>query len=245
MRRLLYVAMLFLVTSCTHPTDYQQILHSGVLYSKITGQLTDVITYDIFTPPVASRIYAYSHLAAYEVMAHGDNNYVSLDGQLKGLKDVPKPDTSKPIDYPYASLMAFMNIGSTLTFSKDLTDKIIDSLKSLAISHGMPDEMRLNSEDYAMKVSNAVLAWSKKDSYAETRSAAKYTVPNEEGKWVPTPPGYIQAVEPQWRAIRTIAMDSCNQFAPPPPLKYGHDSTCDFYKMTKQVLDTGVNLTDE
>jgi hypothetical protein len=245
MRKLLYVAMLFLIASCTHPNDYQKVLHSGVLYSKITGQLTDVITYDIFTPPVASRIYAYSHLAAYEVIAHGDNNYVSLDGQLKGLKDVPKPDTSKPIDFPYASLMAFMEIGRTLTFSKDITDKIVDSLKSLAISHGMPDEMRLNSEDYAMKVSKAILAWSKKDNYAETRSAAKYTVPNEEGKWVPTPPGYFQAVEPSWRTIRAIAMDSNSQFAPPPPAKYSHDSTSDFYKITKQVYDTVTNLTEE
>jgi hypothetical protein len=40
-------------------------------------------------------------------------------------------------------------------------------------------------------------------------------------------------------------MDSCNQFAPNAPLKYSHDSTSDFYKMTKQVLDTGINLTDE
>src|SRR5215831_13710808 len=111
MRKLFYIAMLFLVASCTHPNDYQKVLHSGVLYSKITGQLTDVITYDLFTPPVASRIYAYSHLAAYEVMADGDKNYVSLDGQLKGFKGVPQPDASKPIDFPYASLMAFMNVG--------------------------------------------------------------------------------------------------------------------------------------
>ena len=33
--------------------------------SKITGQLTDVMTYDIITPPVASRIYAYAHLALF------------------------------------------------------------------------------------------------------------------------------------------------------------------------------------
>src|SRR5215471_16114317 len=178
MRKIMYVFMLLtLAASCTQtPADYQQVLHSGVLYSKITGQLTDVITYDIFTPPVASRIYAYSHLAAYEVMAHGDNHYVSLEGQLKGFKEVPKPDTSKGIDYPYAALLAFMEVGRTLTFSKDQTDKIVDSIKSLAISHGMPDEMRLASEEYGIKVAQSVLAWSKKDNYAETRSAAKYTV---------------------------------------------------------------------
>ncbi len=246
MRLFLFAILLAGVTSCKQRTaDYQQVLHNPVLYSKITGQLTDVITYDIFTPPVASRIYAYAHLAAYEVMVHGDSSYTSLKGQLKGLDYVLPPDSGKVVDYPYAALMAFMEVGKTLTFSKDQTDQIVDSLKMLAETNGMPADMKKNSEEYGVTVAKAVLAWSKKDNYAQTRSAAKYTVPNDEGKWIPTPPGYFQAVEPQWRIIRTIAMDSCNQFAPPAPCAWGKDSTCAFYKMAKQVLDTVVNLTEE
>lgn len=246
MRVLLFAIMLAGAASCTQrAVDYQQVLHDPVLYSKVTGQLTDVMTYDIFSPPVASRIYAYTHLAAYETMARGDSSYASLKGQLKGFSDVPAPEAGKPIDFPYASLMAFMEVGKTLTFSKDQTDKIVDSLKILARDHGMPEDMQQNSEAYGVAVAKAVLAWSKKDNYAQTRSAAKYTVPNDEGKWVPTPPGYFQAVEPQWKTIRTIALDSCNQFPPPPPCVFGKDSTVEFYKMAKQVQDTGVLLTEE
>ncbi len=246
MRVLLFAITLAGAASCTQrAADYQQILHDPVLYSKVTGQLTDVITYDIFSPPVASRIYAYTHLAAYETMAHGDSSYSSLNGQLKGFAGAPAPEAGKPVDFPYAALMAFMEVGKTLTFSKDQTDKIVDSLKMLAREHGMPEAMQQNSEAYGVAVAKAVLAWSKKDNYAQTRSAAKYTVPNDEGKWVPTPPGYFQAVEPSWKTIRTIALDSCNQFAPPPPCAFKKDSTCEFYKMAKQVQDTGVNLTEE
>ena len=246
MRVLLFAIMLVGAASCSQrAADYQQVLHDPVLYSKVTGQLTDVMTYDIFSPPVASRIYAYTHLAAYETMAHGDSSYASLKGQLKGFSDVPSPVAGKPVDFPYAALMAFMEVGRTLTFSKDQTDKIVDSLKMLARDHGMPSAMQQNSEEYGVAVAKAVLAWSKKDNYAQTRSAAKYTVPNDEGKWVPTPPGYFQAVEPQWKTIRTIALDSCNQFAPPPPCVFKKDSTGEFYKMAKQVLDTVVNLTKE
>ena len=246
MRLLLFAILLAGVTACKQrAADYQQVLHNPVLYSKVTGQLTDVITYDIFTPPVASRIYSYAHLAAFEVIAHGDSTYSSLKGQLKGFDYVLPPDSGKTVDYPYAALMAFMEVGKTLTFSKDQTDKIVDSLKMLAEKHGMPADMKKNSEEYGVNVAKAVLAWSKKDNYAQTRSAAKYTVPNDEGKWIPTPPGYFQAVEPQWRTIRTIAMDSCNQFAPPNPCAFGKDSTCAFYKMAKQVQDTVVLLTEE
>src|SRR5256885_16912674 len=100
---IMYAAIMVAAASCSpRSSDYQQVLHNPVLYSKITGQLTDVITYDIFTPPVASRIYAYSHLAAFEAMMHGDSSYTSLKGQLKGFDQVTAPDSGKVIDYPYA-----------------------------------------------------------------------------------------------------------------------------------------------
>jgi len=244
MRSFMFAIIMVAVSSC-EKNDYQQVLHDPVLYSKITGQLTDVITYDIFSPPVASRIYAYAHLAAYETIAHGDSSYASLKGQLKDFNEVPAPEAGKAIDYQYAALLSFMEVGRTLTFSKDMTDKIVDSLKSLAEDHGMPADMQKNSEAYGIAVAKAVLGWSKKDNYAQTRSAAKYTVPTEEGKWIPTPPGYFQAVEPAWRTIRTIVMDSCNQFPPPSPCAWGKEPTCSFYKMVKEVQDTGINLTEE
>src|SRR5688572_27380756 len=166
MRVLLFAIILAGAASCTQrAADYQQALHDPVLYSKVTGQLTDVITYDIFSPPVASRIYAYTHLAAYETMARGDSSYTSLKGQLKGFTEVPAPEAGKPVDFPYAALMAFMEVGKTLTFSKDQTDKIVDSLKMLARDHGMPEAMQQNSEAYGVSVAKAVLAWSKKDNY--------------------------------------------------------------------------------
>jgi len=243
MRALLFAITVSMAVSCSQrAADYQQVLHDPVLYSKITGQLTDVITYDIFTPPVASRIYSYAHLAAYEVIAHGDSSYTSLEGQLKDFKNVLPPDSGKVIDFPYAALIAFMEVGRTLTFSKDQTDKIVDSIKMLADKHGMPENMKKQSEAYGVQVAQAVIGWSKKDNYAQTRSAAKYTVPNDEGKWVPTPPGYFQAVEPQWRTIRTIALDSCNQFAPPPPCAFKKEAGTEFYKMAQQVFDTINNL---
>jgi len=247
MRKVVFAFVLLIVlASCNfRKNDYQQVLHSSVLYSNITGRLTEVMTYDIFSPPVASRIYAYAHLAAFETMAASDSNYISLAGQLKDFAEVPRPDTTKPIDFPYASMIALMEVGRTLTFSKDQTDAIVDSLKKLAADHGMPKDMKKRSEEYGESVAKAVLAWSKKDNYAETRSAAKYTVPNEDGKWVPTPPAYIPAVEPQWRTIRTVAMDSCNQFPPPPPVPYSHEPGSEFHSWAKMVCDTVNNLTEE
>ena len=56
-------------TACSNARgDYRgappdaQLLHSAV------RQLTDVIVYDIFSPPQASRAYAYASVAAYEAI---------------------------------------------------------------------------------------------------------------------------------------------------------------------------------
>jgi len=47
-------------------------------------QLANVIIYDVFTPLVASRIYSYTSLAAYEAIRYTDPKYNSITAQLKG-----------------------------------------------------------------------------------------------------------------------------------------------------------------
>jgi len=110
----------------------------------------------------------------------------------------------------------------------------------------MPSEVFDNSFWYANKVADSILSWSKKDNYAQLRSASKYTVTNEPGTWVPTPPMYAQALEPHWREMRTMVMDSAAQFMPqrPPayePLKAG--ST--FNKAVIEVKNIVDSLTEE
>jgi hypothetical protein len=241
MRRIIAgLSILVLLNACNTKKDYEAVLSSSELYSKTVNGLTEVITYDIFNPPVASRIYAYSHLAAYEVIANTNPDYISLKGQLKDYENTPAPDPAKKISASFAALTAFMEVGRTLTFSKDKTDAILDTLGMLAKDHGMPDDIFENSVAYGVAVAKSVLDWSKKDRYAETRSAPKYTVNNnDEGKWVPTPPAYLSAVEPKWMTIRTIVMDSSNMFRPKAPFPFSKDSTSDFYKMVHEVYMIG------
>src|SRR6266496_2548984 len=59
--------------------------------SEWNGKLTQVIISDIFTPPVCSRIYAYTNIAAYEALRQGYKNYPSYAGKLNGLETVPQP----------------------------------------------------------------------------------------------------------------------------------------------------------
>lgn len=240
---LLFFISSFILVSCSSKKSYETVFANPELYSKTVGALTDVITYDIFNPPVASRIYAYSNLAAYEVISSKSDKYKSIGVKFKDFK---KPDLAdKPINKEFAAILALMYVGKELTFSKDSTQKIIDGHIQLAKDNGMPQDMIENSMEYANAYSKAVLDWSKSDNYKKTRSGVKYTVNTEEGRWVPTPPAYMSAVEPNWMQIRTVLIDSASQFLPKPPTEYSRDKDSKFYKIADEVYQTGVKLTDE
>jgi hypothetical protein len=83
---LLAVIIGFLFSSCAKKGDYEAVFSNPEQYSKTVGLLTQVITHDIFSPPVASRIYAYSSIAGYEVIASQSKDYKPLSGKLEGLK---------------------------------------------------------------------------------------------------------------------------------------------------------------
>ena len=79
-------------------------------------QVTDVIVHDIFSPPVAARIYTYMSVAGYEAAIHHDERYVTLAGQLTGLEPVPPPQEGVEYCYQLASVQAMLKVGRTLVF---------------------------------------------------------------------------------------------------------------------------------
>ena len=68
-------------------------------------QVTDVIVHDIFSPPVAARIYTYMSVAGYEAAIHQDKKYVTLAGQLAGLEpvlDLERAEGESPAEHTAA-----------------------------------------------------------------------------------------------------------------------------------------------
>ena len=101
------------------------------------------------------------------------------------------------------------------------------------------------SIEYGEQVSESIGVWSANDQYRETRAKRRYTFKRSEGHWTPTPPAYISAVEPYWGSMRTLAIDSSSQFAPPLPAVYSLDSSSEFYQQAREVYLTGINLSQE
>lgn len=246
-RLLLLLCLSALLFACQQKSDYKKIIHNPILFSNTVHELNQVVMGNNFTPIVASRNYLYASVAAYEIIAAGyPDQYFSLSGQLHGLNDVPKPPANKAIDYEFASLLAYCKLGEAVTFPEGSMKEWVDSVKAMAKDHGMPSDEYDNSVDYADAVSSAIMAWSKKDNYAETRSSPKYNVIDTPGRWIPTPPAYFSAMEPHWNEIRTLVIDSANPFPTPAPYQYNmKDTNSDYCKEVMKIKTAIENLDDE
>jgi hypothetical protein len=237
-----------LLYACNKKTDYKEVFHDPHMFSNTVHELNKVVMGNNFSPIVAGRNYLYASIAAYEVIAAGNpGKYYSLAGQLNGLETVPAPDTSKVIDYELGAVLAFCKLGEAVTFPAGSMTEYVDSIKAMAKDHGMPSEEFKNTVAFADTVAAAIMAWSRKDNYAQTRSFPKFNVKNDvAGRWIPTPPAYTEAMEPNWRAIRTTVLDSANQFTPPPPPPFNMtDTNSQYYKEVMAIKKAGDSLDDE
>ena len=93
-----------------------------------------------------------------------------------------------------------------------------------------------------MAVAENVKQWMSKDNYAQTRTMPKFTVKEEEGRWQPTPPAYMDGIEPHWSKIRPFVIKTADQFKPIPPPAYSMDEGSRFHQELMEVYDTGVEI---
>lgn len=228
-------------TGCTNHTAKKETV-TATLQQQCVHRLTDVIVYDIFTPPVASRIYAYCNLAYFEALRQQDSNSASITKQLKGFDAMPQAEAGKKYDYSLAALHAFFNTARALTFSKDSLTQTEHSLLA-TFRESMDATTYNNSMILGEKTAAVILKRAASDQYKETRGMPKYSVFKEKGHWEQTPPDYADAVEPNWRLLKPLLIDSAAAFAPLPPPAYSMDKNSVYYKELMEVYNTSKNIT--
>ena len=219
-------------------SDNVEILHTN------EEKLTETIIYDIFSPPVAARIYAYTSLAQYEAVRYMKPNAASLAANLNGFAPMPQPEANKQYNYILAATKAFCTVAYNVRiFSDTVLLRYEDSLYSL-YKEMLPKDVYERSLAFGDTVGKTILQRAKKDMYKETRGMPKYLGSKDDGKWQPTAPDYLDAAEPYWQKIKPFALDSCSQFRPLPPPVFSKDSNSAFYKMVKEVYSISTNLSD-
>lgn len=235
-----------LLAACSTQTgEYKAKANDPEFLHRSMKAITDRIVYDIFSPPVASRIYAYTSIAAYEAVRHDEPGYLSLAGQLTDFKAVPAPDSTREYCFTLAATEAMLKVGRALVFSEDTMDEVYQRMMDDFRATGIPDDVFDRSVAYGDEVAAHVLAWSGGDNYKQSRSFPKYSIEKNEATWKPTPPAYMDAVEPHWNKIRPFALDSAQQFKPAPPTPFSKQKGSPFFAEAQEVYTIGQQLTEE
>lgn len=243
---LFFIPCLLLLNCSSDETDlvYKEKLQNPEFFQSAMQNLTDIVVYDIFSPPVASRVYLYPTIAAYEVVRQASpQEFNSLVGQVKGLTPLPIP-TNENVDFNLAAIYTFNIVGKALIFSEDKMEKFeLDFAKKIKAIK-VPRRVDKASKEYAVQAANAIKEWASKDMYSQTRTFPKYTIQEKDQFWKPTPPDYMDGIEPHWKEIRTMVLDSSNQFAPKPPLAFDLTKGSPFQKQLWEVFEV-INNLDE
>ncbi|MDP5024341.1 MAG: phosphatidic acid phosphatase, partial [Flavobacteriaceae bacterium] len=239
---LLCSAVFFSLLGCEENNTYKARLKDPQLFHNSMQALSDVIVYDIFSPPVASRVYMYPTIAAYAVMQKQyPKKYEDMAGQLSDFKTIPEindPD----IHAELAAIHAFLKVGTALIFSEDKIIEYRDSLYASLEQDGLPSSVKEASLAYGDLVAAHILAWADTDFYKQTRTFPKYTIQEGTAFWKPTPPDYMEGIEPHWNKIRTLVLDTADQFEPAPPYPVDMSKDSPFYKELMEVYELGEKI---
>jgi membrane-associated phospholipid phosphatase len=207
-----------------------------------------------YSPPVASRAFAYLGVAAHEAVASGSPGLASLAGQLNGLAGVPAREPGAAYDDAtivhcvLASAVKdfFGNTGPTGQRVLAATEK---KLKA-EVAAGIPAEVLARSIAFGEALSAAILEWSKGDGGAVIENMGfpmDHPLTPGPARWVPTSAIRQQQAPllPGWGKNRSFAMPDGASCPLPPPPDYSEEPSSAFYREALEVRDTVLGLTPE
>jgi hypothetical protein len=178
-----------------------------------------------FSPPVASRAFAYSGIALDEALAPGTPGRDGFAGRVNGLTHNRPPDDGAyhwPTVANYALATILRRLFPTAppvqtTAIEQLERRFGDDAQAV-----LPRGRYARSVARGQEVAEHVFDWSKTDGGHEgfRNNFPPYTEPTGPGAWVRTPPGFSPPLQPYWGANRPFAPSSDHLPDPGPPPVY-------------------------
>jgi hypothetical protein len=226
------------------PGQKVKLSDSDILHQN-QDQLTQVIIYDVFTPPVASRLYVYSSLASYEAVRFSREGAESITDKLIGFEKMPQPEKGLEYNFTLAASKAFFNVVRNVkVFSVDSLNHYEEALYK-SFREQLDASVYSRSVSFGDRIAGVILARARSDGYIASRGKPKYLGSNDPGKWRPTPPDYLDGVEWCWNTMKPMTMDSASQFRPPLPPRFSLDTASNYFRSLREVYNINKNITEE
>ncbi len=222
----------------------------GSWYKLLLELIRHTATY---SPPVASRAFAYLGVTVFEAVASGDRALRSLAEQVNGLTAMPVRGQG---EYDPACVLQgalvhainahFSNTGPT---GQRAMLAMTDRLAKVAGEGVAPDVMR-RSLDHGLAISTHILDWSASDGGAVVENMGfpyEYSLTEGPAHWVPTSTVAVQQkpLLPTWGNNRAFTLPAGDLCGLPAPTAYSEDAASAFYAEAMEVYQTSKSLTDE
>lgn len=207
-----------------------------------------------YSPPVASRAFAYLGVTAYETVASGRDGFATLAGQLNDLTPPPVREPGRDYDDAMAlqasvSLLMeslFANTGPTGQRAIDAIARKLDAVARAGVDPDIADR----STAYGQALGEHMLAWAAQDGGAVVENMGfpfRYELKPGPEHWVPTSTIGQQQVPllPDWGRNRTFAMPDGATCGLPPPPAYSEEPGSSFFIEAREVYDVSLSLTED
>ena len=238
--------ILVMLASAAHATAPQEVLRGW--YGLVLELVRHTPTY---SPPVASRSFAYLGVTAFEVLATGSRELQSLAGQLNGFTPVPQRETGQTYDeavvvhaaMTHATQNFFANTGPT-------GQRALAAMARKNVGQGVAPDVVARSRAHGLAVAAHIWKWSRSDGGAVIENMGfplDYALSKGPARWVPTSLVAQQQkpLLPNWGSNRTFAMPEATSCPLPAPPEYSEDMTSEFYKQALEVYQISQNLSAE
>lgn len=222
----------------------------GTWYKLLLELIRHTATY---SPPVASRAFAYLGVTVFEALATGNPALRSLSGQVRDLPPLPARDAGAHdeacvLEGALAHAMA-AHFGNTGPTGQRAMQAMAGKMADVA-GAGVAADVAARSRAHGVAVSEHILAWSANDGGAVIENMGfpyDYALGGEPQDWVPTSTIAVQQkpLLPGWGTNRPFAIPETGPCGLVPPLEYSEDPASAFYAEAKEVYDISKSLTDE
>lgn len=209
--------------------------------TRINRKLTHAIMEDLFSPPVASRIFLYPNIAAYEILCIKYSSLNSLCGQIQHLKPIPKP-TNPSINLSLSATFSFIYVAKKLIYSEFIMDSLLKEEEQLAINNGIPQHTLRASKQYALLVAEHIIDWMHHDNYVYTRTLQRYVLADSLSAWKPTAPDYANALEPNWPLMRSLVSEIPSYCKAIPNVAYSENQKSTYFENAMKLYQTSKQL---
>ncbi len=216
--------------------------------------LCDQVRFQRVGPPPAARAMGYLGVSMYQSVVGGIKDGHSLEGQLKDLSNLPKPDANLEYDWETVlnnssyivcdeGLSRYM--GPNTTSLSNLVSKI-NHLRDSIIGNS---DVFNRSKEYGTQLGNAIVDYMKTDNYDYTRENNIYESPSRSGD--PSHPEYYEVTdvnqtpfEPYWGTLRPLGIDTTELCMQVPSIPFSLDSSSQFCKFCDKLYGIDTSFSE-